>query len=45
MKKYGRRKGSWRKGSGKGKYKYGVRIRGRGKRIKRYGVSRGGIRL
>ena len=45
MKKYGRRKGSRRKGSGKGKYKYGVRIRGRGKRIKRYGVSRGGIRL
>ena len=38
--------GNQRRGrKGKGKYKYGVRIHGRGKRIKRYGVSRGGIRL
>lgn len=26
-------------------YRYGVRGRGRGKRIRKYGVSRGGIRL
>lgn len=32
-------------GKKKGRYGYGVRIKGRGKRIKRYGVSRGGIRM
>jgi len=40
------KKGYGKKGYGKkGSYKYGVKIRGRGKRIKKYGVSRGGIRL
>lgn len=44
MKYRGRKRGIGRKGKS-GTYKYGVKIRGRGKRIKRYGVSRGGIRL
>lgn len=26
-------------------YKYGVKIKGRSKRIRRYGVDRGGVRL
>lgn len=37
---YGRKKSRYRKG--KGRYKGG---RGKGKRIRKYGVSRGGIRL
>lgn len=36
---------SRRSGRGSGGYKYGVRGRGHGKRIRRYGVSRGGIRM
>lgn len=37
-KKYGRKKN-------KVSYKYGVRGRSKAKRIKRYGISRGGVRL
>lgn len=31
--------------SGAGGYKYGVRGRGKSKRVRRYGNSRGGIRM
>lgn len=43
---YGKRKSYGKKGGKRlGGYKYGVKIHKGRKRIKKYGVSRGGIRL